>query len=105
MLTEGCLCVCMCLCVCVCLRVSVWGGGGAWGLGNISRGRLGWKWPLCWGSSAWLSTGPFSKAVCFLREESFHLPPGVEVGGLEQRRILAAGGLKTEQPGDGALLS
>ena len=94
MLTEGCVCVCVCVGWWWCLRV-----------GSHLSWETGLEMATVLGSSAWLSTGPFSKSVCFLREESFHLPPGVEVGGLEQCRILAAGGLKTEQPGDGALLS
>ena len=89
----------------MCVCVSVWGGGGAWGLGHISHGRLGWKWPLCWGPQHGYLQTLFLRLFASSREEPFHLPPGVEVGGLEQRRILAAGGLKTEQPRDGALLS
>ena len=57
------------------------------------------------GSSAWLLRALSLRLCASSREESFHLLPGVEVGGLEQRGILAAGGLKTEQPGGGALLS
>lgn len=57
------------------------------------------------GSSAWLLQALLLRLFASSREESFHLLPGVEVGGLEQGGILVAGGLKTEQLGGGALLS